>query len=660
MSSWPECDASLDRAHGAGSKWNYCTVAHCDELTSYNHDFCHCGGEFSVYPYVQNGICMTAAGNLIPIADQHCFCCCSCFANDTPIAVTKGSYKAVQNFVVHDPVLVAEGADLKSWVQKPVLFSSGTGVHGQNKLIKVHFGDQTKGVTLTQDSFVSQFINKELSSTYFKILSTAPNDYIDKNGLVNLQRVKTANVDVIAKLLGATVVVAQKIFDILSTDTNYLLVTGIQPFLMKDKTLKQAHKLVPGKDELVREDGSTTPIISLEVGMFHKGVHHIATSNKPAESLDGHLLLANGIVVGDYAAQLSLASSGKSIHDAHADAPTFGTKEYNDQHTHLATTPFSAHASSTRGHKADLFDSHHPDKSAHIPKNAASFISKAQADKLLHYAPIFPASNNSAEPDVRYLFRLFGAFYPEITFYYDQNNMFPNAYGFQQYGRKFVVVTHGWTQIEGIYFPGIALTIAHMVAALNDGSLPGKVNLIGAADYAVYPIFLSLFYHASDAVDNYNLALEQIKKVFGYIEQHEKHKKHVGEISLKCRIKTFEASIVGYPLPHCAGGAPDPALEVVEVSATNPKNSDAPVVSITFNLPVDPDTATGLGNYLLDPAATAFSAAVDDSDPKKVHLVADIKPDTEYYLVATGVLSVNKQPMVRGKNGGKFILKGSA
>ena len=34
---------------------------------------------------------------------------------------------------------------------------------------------------------------------------------------------------------------------------------------MNDKTIKQAQKLIPGKDVLVKADGSTTPIISLEV-----------------------------------------------------------------------------------------------------------------------------------------------------------------------------------------------------------------------------------------------------------------------------------------------------------------------------------------------------------------------------------------------------------
>ena len=97
---------------------------------------------------------------------------------------------------------------------------------------------------------------------------------------------------------------------------------------------------MPGIDELVRADGVAVHIVSLQVGKFEKGVHHIATSNKPATSVDDHLILANGIVAGDYSLQLSLASGCGDIKDKHADAPIFGTKEYGDKHSHLSHTPF--------------------------------------------------------------------------------------------------------------------------------------------------------------------------------------------------------------------------------------------------------------------------------------------------------------------------------
>ena len=652
MSNWPECDATLNRAHQSGSTWNYCSVPHCDDLANYNHTFCNCTGQFSVFPYVQNGICMTAPGSLIPIGDQACYCCCSCLAYDTPIAVSKTEFKAVQDFEIGNPLLVATDASLKTWVQKPVQFSSGTGPNGMNKFIKIVFGDQSTGILVMPDSFKSRFVTADESANFYKVLSTAPNDYINKDGVVNLKMVMNSDPDSIARLLGIRTEIGERIYDILNTNPNFLLVTNIQPFLMKDGTLKQASKIVPGKDVLIMTDGSSTPVVSMEVGMFSKGVHHIATSKEAATSLANHLMIANGIVVGDYSAQLGLAAG--TIKDAYGAHPDFGTKAYNDMHTHLSATNFSAYATIAKSNTLDLFQTSHHDKSALIPKNAYSYVTRSQATELRDNAPIFPASNNVAEPDVRYLFRLFKAFNPDITFYYDQNNMLPNAYAFEQYGNKFVVLTIGWTMMDGIYFHGIAMTLSHMVNTLNQkNSVPVDVSPLGKADYDVYPSFLSLFYFAPDAVKNYNLALTQIKTVFGYIK---KHRKPIGQIGLNCRISTLEASINAKPLPHCAGGPPDAALEVVSVKASLPKGAKTPVVSVTFNLPVDPDTATFLGNYFLDPSATAFSATVNSSNQAVVDLSMDVLPNTDYYLVATGVLSSKHQPMVTGKNGAKFKL----
>ncbi|AOM78412.1 hypothetical protein [Pedobacter steynii] len=653
MSNWPECDAALAASQASGDPWGYCTVIHCDDTISYGHQFCNCTGQFERLKV--NGVCPNGIGSLIPIADPGCYCCCSCFAYGTPIAVSESVTKAVQDFVINDPVWVATDASLKKWVQKPVLFSSGTGAHGKNRLIKIHFGDQKTGITVRPEDFVSKFVTRAQADAYFKILSTPPNNFIGIDGLVNLMMVRNANSDVISKLLAVPAVVGERIFHILNADSSYLLVTGIQPFLMKDGTLKQAQKLVPGKDVLLLEDGSTTPIVSLEVGMFEKGVHHIATSTERATSLDGHLLLANGIVVGDYSTQISLTSKNGLLNDAHVDAPVFGTKAYSEANTHLSTTPFGAYASGkSEEHEVDSFTLFHPDKSSTIPKHAISYITKDQALELLYTGPIYPASQGVAEPSVRYLFRLFSGFYPDITFYYDRNNVTPNAYAFEEYDQKFVVLNLGWTLVEGIYFHGIAMTIAHLVAALYDKETqPNPVGLTAQADYDVYPVFLSLFFFAPDAVKNYNLAFGQIKTVFSYIK---KERNPVGRVSLDCRIDTLQNSIKGLPIPQCAGGPPDAALAVLGVSATLAKGAEHPVVTVTFNLPIDPETAAALGNYLFDPAVIAYSASVDENDPKKANIVADVAPVTEYYLVVTGVLSVNQQPVIIGQNGGNFVL----
>ena len=655
MSAFPECDANLAQSQASGDPWGYCTQMHCDDNANYNHQFCFCQGQFNKPRYKDpQGNCLYTGGSLIPIAVPGCYCCCSCFAFDTPIAVTATTTRAVQEFEIDDPVLVAEKPDLKSWVQKPVLFSSGTGPNGKNRLIRIRFGNRTEGIKVTQKSFVSQFVTTKQSADYFKLLSSPPNDVIGKDGLVNLQAVRNISAAGISTLLGCPLTVAQAIMDLLKADSDYLLVNGDQPFLMKDRTLKLAKYLRPGVDQLLTADGSTTPIRSMEVGMFAKGIHHIATSRAPAKSMDGHLLLANGIVVGDYAIQRGISGGqAAGIEDVHQEQPVFGTREYAKANAHLVTTPFAAYATAPGPEQAGgNFESGHPDKSSFIPPHALSFITRAQAEELLNTAPIYPASKNAAEPDVRYLFQLFGAFFPDITFYYDQHAVLPNVYGFEQYGRSFVVVTLGWTLLEGLYFQGIAMAIAHAVNALTQKTPSDGTSPVAVADFNIYPVFLSLFYRAPDAVKHYNLGLRQVKTVFGYIKDNPTG----DDIDLDCRIRTLGNSINALPLPNCAGGPPDPALELVSVTAAQGPKGKSPVVSISFNLDVDETTATAAGNYLFDPDVVVYSATIDSGDKKKVNLSAEIETDTPYNMVATGVLSADQQPLVPGKNGGKFTL----
>jgi|GEM_PF-3843527 len=111
-----------------------------------------------------------------------------------------------------------------------------------------------------------------------------------------------------------------------------LLVTRNQIFLMPNGKLNTADRLVPGKDSLVMYDGSQAPVTQITIGTFKKGVHHISTSITPAESPDGHLLSAKGVVVGDYSLQLAVnrpSFTQRYMVDRWDTLPFIGTKEYS-------------------------------------------------------------------------------------------------------------------------------------------------------------------------------------------------------------------------------------------------------------------------------------------------------------------------------------------
>jgi hypothetical protein len=140
------CKNALARANAAGATWGFCSDSYCNSITNFEYDYCNCKGPFSVYPYIQNGICMNGIGTLIPIPQEACFCCCNaCSMIQATIADSENSEKPANVFSVQDSVLVADGPDLKSWSQKVVQFSSGTGDQGPTKLRVIHFGNKIDG-----------------------------------------------------------------------------------------------------------------------------------------------------------------------------------------------------------------------------------------------------------------------------------------------------------------------------------------------------------------------------------------------------------------------------------------------------------------------------------------------------------------------------------
>jgi hypothetical protein len=75
-----------------------------------------------------------------------------------------------------------------------------------------------------------------------------------------------------------------------------LVITADQPFLMPDGSVRDAQQLAPG-DSVVGRDGEPIRIEYIAVGEYETTICAIATSMDPAGP---HLLIANGIVAGDF------------------------------------------------------------------------------------------------------------------------------------------------------------------------------------------------------------------------------------------------------------------------------------------------------------------------------------------------------------------------
>ncbi len=75
-----------------------------------------------------------------------CYCCCSCFANGTRIAIPEG-FKVIEQFLVGDKVLTADtelsGTGIKlNWLTAKVTFSMGTSPNSHEPvMVHIHHGE---------------------------------------------------------------------------------------------------------------------------------------------------------------------------------------------------------------------------------------------------------------------------------------------------------------------------------------------------------------------------------------------------------------------------------------------------------------------------------------------------------------------------------------
>lgn len=586
----PGCLENIKKIPGA----ELCSETHCIAAQNYSHKVCNCQS-----PYVNGCLdpkpncCSYTATSPVFVAgaETNCYCCCGCFANGTLVAESLDKSKPIEDYHIGDMVLTANGPDLKSWNQKEVKFSSGTGDMGAyNTLIKVDFG---------------------------------------KAG-----------------------------------EEDFLYASRDQLFLMPNKKLKRASRLVPGKDELLRPDGTTAPVLDLTVGKFKKGIHHIATSQEAAKSMDGHLLAVKGIVCGDYSLQIcDLAKINSELMvDNHDELPEFGTKEYIETHKHLAADSFRTNLTEIHPEKQpsrEEFEAMGSKKPVHIPEHAQYFVTKAQAEDIRENAPCSPPGSGAGTDITHYLFKLFKGFYPDVTFYLDEDNDMPNAYSFFEYEKPFVVVTGRLIRTQCIMYESLALIIAHELGHLYGGDPKDKhgYSCAGMADFTAISAVIPEVWFDYYSINIVKDSIEQIRKLFDFISDEHKHGllgNKCSQISIDCRLQSMENASQTRQLPQCAGGSADPYLEVVGAAACNYETETH--ITVEFNAPLRKDTAEVIGNYSFNPHVKVFSAKVDHDDPTRVVLSSLIEAGIEYEVSVFDVMSTENQPLVPGKNKATFQL----
>ena len=88
-----------------------------------------------------------------------------------------------------------------------------------------------------------------------------------------------------------------------SNDIPYFICDTNLPFLLSNGKYTKADKLIPGQ-KIVGKYGNPLLIEGVSIVNYDSELHHISTNVKWNNSPNGHLLLANGIVVGDFILQV--------------------------------------------------------------------------------------------------------------------------------------------------------------------------------------------------------------------------------------------------------------------------------------------------------------------------------------------------------------------
>lgn len=404
-----------------------CNSDHCNEFqeTSNFHAIClcidwqgnpipDCNPKNSNYP-VQTGQCFNPNTGAIenttsqnctakgaPWYWQTCYCCCTCFAANTPIAIPTGTI-AIGDVQINDSVLAAAGTEgAWTWSPQLVTFSSGapattsTNPTAGNMMIYMGFGDD-KALILSRDQLVmlpdgklkradqlvpgaDQLVDAadnaslpihQLASGYYKgavhHIATATPSYTDWDGSIDNH------------LINANGIIGG----------DYLL----QMYQETDKM--RPHLAAPEAPDLGSPEYHAAAPASLMVKPF----------------VVGKKMMAAGVEV---------TAPGFRAHAAsEALIPSGAVQLFTARQEALLMGPT-------------------------IPKRGFSDVTNVQ---LTHYYA-----------------KLYGAFYPGIDIYLDWESIHPNVYAFKQYGTQVVVIGGELLRLGPLYGPAMAMAISFGVA----------------------------------------------------------------------------------------------------------------------------------------------------------------------------------------------------
>ncbi|WP_141685134.1 hypothetical protein [Burkholderia stabilis] len=344
-----------------------------------------------------------------------------------------------------------------------------------------------------------------------------------------------------------------------------LICTQSHPFLLYgSKQLCAAANLTPD-DRLLDSQGNPVAIDRLDWGEYNGSFWEIATTMAPPDQdLNGHLILTNGVVSGDFAIETFVnypIGDAAVPFEIRREAAVVGSEAWRQEHgDHVA--PLNGPV----GINGGVFTPHHLSR-VDVPSHAADFLPWWQADFLRLVAPKRPYNDPYALEMCEWLLdRVYRPLYPDVTFLFDWYSDEVNSHSWVTDGKKYVYLPGGLSRIDGFDYDGVALALAHEVGHLYgkpDGSESG-VTCEGEADFYGAAVVMRKLWFGEQYFESTQKAIDQVKTLYEYMgrpapdgarfDSRAVRLDKAGRVypSNQCRIDTWEAAMQGPTKPACA------------------------------------------------------------------------------------------------------------
>jgi hypothetical protein len=264
-----------------------------------------------------------------------------------------------------------------------------------------------------------------------------------------------------------------------------------------NRQLVSAATLQPS-DRLIDRTGQLIAIDDIKWGSYDGSFWELATNMTPPDAkYNGHLILTDGIVTGDFAIStfVNLPMGLGSAMAPDPNYPIVGSKEWRKQHA--AALPAADAPITVKGATFVPAAAHR----VAIPAYASAFLPSLQAALLEEKATKVPINNQYYLEECEWLIeKVYRPLYPDITYLFDWYSDEVNSHSWVQGDQKYIYLSGGLARIEGFEYEGVALALAHEIGHLRGKPevAPG-VTCEGQADWyaasrVLRNIWFGLFY----------------------------------------------------------------------------------------------------------------------------------------------------------------------